>query len=396
MSTKSNRMDYLDGLRGIAALSVVMGHIRWPSAIAQSPLFHSTSMWVDFFFVLSGFVIAHTYFDRLAGGMSALSFMGKRFARLYPLHLAMLLGWLGYEVLKSVMWGKIAVQANHTPFEMNNAATFLSNLFLTQSLGIFPRGGWNGPSWSISVEFYTYLVFALLMVSLHSRKVHFWLSIGSLMVVSLVVLATCTGGEFLNVEQDYGFFRCVLGFGLGVLVQQLHPAERSPSGGPWRRGLKGLLALAIGALVMLPTAKTPFSLLAPFIFAAFIFVMVRDRGGLIERCLSSRACQFLGGLSYSVYMVHSLFQAIFRNVWRVGQRSESLRDGWSGFLFNEGLTLLYIAVVIGCSWLCYRALELPTQRWINQLFDRLGSKRASPAGPALPEPTGLPASPVSH
>jgi peptidoglycan/LPS O-acetylase OafA/YrhL len=353
-------------------------------------------MWVDFFFVLSGFVIAHTYFDRLAGGMSALSFMGKRFARLYPLHLAMLLGWLGYEVLKSVMWGKIAVQANHTPFEMNNAATFLSNLFLTQSLGIFPRGGWNGPSWSISVEFYTYLVFALLMVSLHSRKVHFWLSIGSLMVVSLVVLATCTGGEFLNVEQDYGFFRCVLGFGLGVLVQQLHPAERSPSGGPWRRGLKGLLALAIGALVMLPTAKTPFSLLAPFIFAAFIFVMVRDRGGLIERCLSSRACQFLGGLSYSVYMVHSLFQAIFRNVWRVGQRSESLRDGWSGFLFNEGLTLLYIAVVIGCSWLCYRALELPTQRWINQLFDRLGSKRASPAGPALPEPTGLPASPVSH
>lgn len=394
MSTKSNRMDYLDGLRGIAAMSVVIGHVCWSSAIAQSPLFHSISMWVDFFFVLSGFVIAHTYFDRLAGGMSGLSFMGRRFARLYPLHLAMLLAWLAYEVLKSVMWRKIAVEANYTPFEMNNAATFISNLFLTHSLGIFPRGGWNGPSWSISVEFYTYLVFALLMVSLHSRKVHFWLSVGSLMVVSLVVLATCTGGQFLNVNQDYGFFRCVLGFGLGVLVQQLHPADRATGGGPWRRGLKGLLALAIGALIMLPSTKTPISLVAPFVFASFIFIMVRDRGGLIEQCLSSRVCQFLGVLSYSVYLTHSLFQVIFRNVWRVGQRSETLRDGWTGFLFNEGLTLLYIAVVIGFSWLCHRALELPAQRWLNQLFDRFGSKRSLPASQALPEPASLPAAPV--
>lgn len=393
MSQKPNRIDYLDGLRGIAALSVVVGHICWPSAIARSPLFHSISMWVDFFFVLSGFVIAHTYFDRLAGGMSALRFMGRRFARLYPLHLAMLLAWAGYELLKSAFWGKIAVQANYTPFEMNNAATFLSNLFLTHSLGVFPRGGWNGPSWSISVEFYTYLVFALLIGWLHSRKVHFWLSIGSLIVVSLVVLATCTGGQYLNVNQDYGFFRCVLGFSLGVIVQQLHPAGGPPGQSFWRRGAKAALAVAIGALIMLPSTKTPISLVAPFVFASFIFVMVRDRGGLIEQCLSSRVCQFLGCLSYSIYMTHSLLQVIFRNVWRVGQRSESLRDGWAGFLFNEGLTLLYVATVLGLSWSCYRLLELPAQQWLNQLFDRFKNRKSPANGKPMPAAPNLPAVP---
>ena len=67
---KAGRLDHLDGLRGLAALSVMIGHIRWPSAIAGLPPFRNTSLWVDFFFVLSGFVIAHAYFEKISSGMT--------------------------------------------------------------------------------------------------------------------------------------------------------------------------------------------------------------------------------------------------------------------------------------------------------------------------------------
>ena len=98
LPARTNRLDHLDGIRGVAAFCVMMGHIRWPSALATLPPFHTISLWVDFFFVLSGFVIAHVYLDRLAGGMPVLAFMGRRFARLYPLHLLMLLAFVACEV----------------------------------------------------------------------------------------------------------------------------------------------------------------------------------------------------------------------------------------------------------------------------------------------------------
>ncbi len=65
----------------------MIGHVRWTSAISTLPPFANISLWVDFFFVLSGFVIAHAYLDRLRTGLGLGTFMVRRFARLYPLHL---------------------------------------------------------------------------------------------------------------------------------------------------------------------------------------------------------------------------------------------------------------------------------------------------------------------
>ena len=117
---KAGRLDHLDGLRGLAALSVMIGHIRWPSAIAGLPPFHNISLWVDFFFVLSGFVIAHAYFEKISSGLSVATFMGRRLARLYPLHLITLLAALAYEIIKYQSFGKIEVNANNAPFASNN------------------------------------------------------------------------------------------------------------------------------------------------------------------------------------------------------------------------------------------------------------------------------------
>ena len=348
----------------------MIGHIRWPSPIADLPPFHNISLWVDFFFVLSGFVIAHTYFEKIASGMTVSTFMGRRFARLYPLHIIMLLAALAYELLKYKFFGKLDVSANKAPFASNNLSSFLSHLFLIHSLGLFPDVTWNGPSWSISVEFYAYLLFAVLLAVTRSRRRIFWVLLVSLQVLSLVVLATCTHGAFLSVETDYGFLRCMLGFGLGVLVRHFYATSAKAGSSAPRGWLKALLAAAILVLIALPTYKTPVTLVAPFLFAAFIWVMVKHRGGWMEKLLLSRVCQWLGMLSFSIYMIHSVVRSAFLNVWRIGHRHAPFDSGWGAVIFGEVLTIGYIGLVLTLGWLSYRFVEVPAQRWLNRLLDR--------------------------
>lgn len=364
------RFDHLDGLRGIAAFSVMVGHIRWPSAIAGLPSFHNTSLWVDFFFVLSGFVIAHAYFGKISSGMSVATFMGRRFARLYPLHLLMLFAALAYEIIKFKFFGKLEVNVNNAPFDTNNLSAFLSHLVLVQAMGLFPDVTWNGPSWSISVEFYTYLLFAVLVAMGRARKILFWVGLVSLQLVSLIVLATCTRGAFLSVETDYGFFRCVLGFGMGVIVRHLYASSTTPVSPASRDWLKALLAAVILALIAGPTYKTPVTLVAPFLFAAFIWVMVKHRGGWVEKLLHSRVCQWLGTLSFSIYMIHSVVRYAFLNVWRLGHRHAPFDGGWGATFLGEALTMSYVGLVLALAWFSYRMVEVPAQRWLNRLLDR--------------------------
>jgi peptidoglycan/LPS O-acetylase OafA/YrhL len=299
--------------------------------------------------------------------------MARRFARLYPLHLLTLFAALAYELIKWKVFGTTEIDANKAPFESNTVTAFIANLFLVHALGLFPDVTWNGPSWSISVEFYAYLSFAILVLLTRTRRTAFWLLLVFAPILSLLVLVTRTRGDFLSVETDYGFFRCVLGFGLGVIVQRLLARTQRARAEVERSGsqdwLKALLAVCIMILIGSPTYKTPVTLLAPFIFAGFIWLLVRHRGGWIERLLLSRACQFLGTLSFSVYMTHSLFRVVLKTVWRLGQRCEVLHGGWGALLFNEGLTLAYIGIVLGISWICYRGIELPAQAWLNKRFE---------------------------
>lgn len=356
----------------------MIGHIRWPSAIAGLPPFHNTSLWVDFFFVLSGFVIAHAYFEKISSGLSVATFMGRRFARLYPLHIITLLAALAYEIIKYKCFGKIDVSANNAPFANNNLPSFLSHLFLIHALGLFPDVTWNGPSWSISVEFYAYLLFAVLLAVARSRRMIFWVALVSLQILSLVVLATQTHGAFLSVETDYGFFRCVLGFGMGVIVRHFYAASANTISSAPRDWLKALFAAAILLLIALPTYKTPVTLAAPFLFAVFIWVMVKHRGGWMETLLLSRVCQWLGMLSFSIYMIHSVVRYAFLNVWRIGHRHAPLDTGWGAVILGEVLTIGYIGLVLALGWMSYRFVEVPAQRWLNRLFDRRQAK-AEPA-----------------
>ena len=159
-STKTHRYEALDSLRGICALLVCLFHFHANGPIAPLAFVRGSWLFVDFFFVLSGFVIAANYRQRLIDGKFLRGFVILRFGRVYPLHLVMLLAFLVVELLGTMLASGNGAQR---PMFDDHHSVFAiyTNLTLTQAFGLHDVLTWNQPSWSIAVEFWTYLLFAL-------------------------------------------------------------------------------------------------------------------------------------------------------------------------------------------------------------------------------------------
>src|ERR1044071_6303395 len=165
----------LEALRGIAALTVVFLHIeviyfrdQWANPANDRLLFHffrNGYLMVDLFFVLSGFVICHNYFSKISCLRDVLRFMFLRFGRLYPLHLFFLLIFFGMEIVKYIGQQRFGFVANqHPAFTENGSFAFVANIFLVQPFFPSANLSFNAPSWSIGIEFYTYLIFATVVL----------------------------------------------------------------------------------------------------------------------------------------------------------------------------------------------------------------------------------------
>src|SRR6267143_3558445 len=191
------RFVVLDSWRGIAACLVALFHLEAYSHLVYShlhgvPFLSNSWLFVDFFFVLSGFVIAANYQQRLLDGFGAGRFLLLRLGRLYPLHFAMLTLFVAFEllkILKRILIPTLLSVNPIAPFSSPQEApnTILANLLLIQSLHLYDFLTWNMPSWSISTEFYTYVVFAVCLVGL--RK-HALIALLLAMVGGPVLIAT--------------------------------------------------------------------------------------------------------------------------------------------------------------------------------------------------------------
>jgi len=162
----ATHFEALDGWRGVCACFVVLFHFHGYSPLFAWPLARHGFLFVDFFFVLSGFVIAWNYEKRLDSAPAVKRFLVLRLGRVYPLHAFMLLCFVAYE-LGWLLWGP-AGTALFTGGSKPSAIA--SNLLLLQSLHVHDGLTWNGPSWSISAEFWTYVLFALAAVSMGLRN----------------------------------------------------------------------------------------------------------------------------------------------------------------------------------------------------------------------------------
>lgn len=369
------RYEALDGWRGGCALLVALHHFQISSHLIDLPLVRNGYLFVDFFFVLSGFVISHTWGQRIRQAVDFRRFMIRRFARVWPLHAVVLSLFVTMEAGKAVTMGVARVSADNPPFTGDtDPVAVLTNVLLVHSLGLHDRATWNFPSWSISTEFYTYAVFGLLCLAGLTRRVGLLVMAAA---VGAAMVALCSD-EWLHTIADFGFFRCVYGFFSGCVVQRL-AVWHAPSA-PLATLVELAVVVAVVALVSACEKGAPLSMLAPVLFALAVGVFAAQ-AGTVSLVLRRAVPQALGTWSYSIYMLHSLVLVLIGRTVNVIERLTGLSMTEPILINGQVRPLLvlgapwvgdvavaaYVLAVAGLSALAWRWIERPAQSYLKRL-----------------------------
>lgn len=330
-----NWFQALDAWRGLAAFGVAVYH--------ASPHWAGYAM-VDFFLVLSGFVLSHAFlYGRRPIPRS--EFVVHRIARLYPLHLFTLVVYIGVLLVSR---GGVLPE-----YPDGNWNTLVQNLLLLHNVGLNPLAlNWNFPSWSISVEFWISVAFCLLI----TRRTPSWLLLAA-SVLGFGILWHETGHLDVNQGNYFGWLNSGLlrgwsAFLLGILTYRAWFATRDSARARTVAGwTEPLLVLAVVVLLFVPPAlQSPRDFVGPPLFVALVYVFAFDAGP-IARAL--RRLQWLGTISYSVYLNQIAVHIVITSIGhRLG-------------LASPLVVALYLGGLLAWSALTYRWIEVPGRRWVR-------------------------------
>lgn len=375
----------LDSWRGICALLVALFHFPTGSMISQSAFIGSSYLFVDFFFVLSGFVIASSYGSRLNQPEDVARFTLVRFGRIYPLHLFMLAAFAGFELLRLVLPQLHGTGA--APFTGGfDLKSLLANLLLLQGVGFEDQLTWNAPSWSISAEFFAYLLFAG-VVFVAGARAWVWF-VAAAITAPLFLLGFST--HHMDVSFDFGFIRCLYGFSLGALlawfqhdsIAGARQALARAGGARMAWTLAEIVMMAVIVLFVSIAGDNDLGIAAPLVFALALFLFAHE-GGWISALLRTPFMLTLGSLSYSIYMVHIFVQARLINVAGLIERKLGLgligdfvlrgqpATGFAGGSIGAAAILVMLVATIVASWITWRFVEMPAMAWFRRLSKRI-------------------------
>jgi peptidoglycan/LPS O-acetylase OafA/YrhL len=324
---------------------------------------------VDFFFVLSGFVICSAYRNRLTNKTQFFNFAIKRIGRIWPLHILVLLLFFFLEISKLVAQLYFNIQSQTSAFDGRfSVESFISNIFLLHSLGLHEYLTWNGPSWSISVELFAYLTFGLVALQFKLPNwITFSLAIGSIFVIYF------SNKPNLDVTYDLGLFRCFAGFFLGVLIVNFR--NNAQISDTLTKYLPSLEVMLVGLVFCFVTylGDSKFSLLSPIVFSLFIYVFSYEKGS-ISRLLNTKVFKVLGTLSFTMYMIHGFLLTV---IWRIVFLLEPILNvelikrgkelGYNKIIdvgnryFGDALLIAYLLSVLVVSHIVYKFFELPAR-----------------------------------
>ncbi|HEY2033286.1 MAG TPA: acyltransferase [Rhizomicrobium sp.] len=336
---EARRFRALDGWRGICALLIALHHFPAQGFIYHLPLVRNSWLLVDFFFVLSGFVIAFAYGERLTHANEFRPFAIRRFFRLWPLHICVLAAFVGLELYRYAATG--------TGFTGERSLfALLTNLTLTQALGLHNFLTWNTPAWAMSTEFWTYIVFALTAL-LAGR----WRNVAAVILIAASIAILALHSRYgMRETFDWGIARCIYGFFLGALTYEAWSRK-------WFARFSGSLAeiaalcVALVFLIVIPGDR-PLEYLAPPVFAMFVLVFAADAGAL-SRLMAHPVFETSGRWSYAIYLVQMFVIASMASVLDLHAATGIEADA---------LALLYVLCVLVLAALSWRFIEVPGQR----------------------------------
>lgn len=359
----------LDGWRGIAAILVALYHLDFYNHLHDLPFLRNSYLFVDFFFVLSGFVISHAYQNKLNSFQQAKEFIIFRIARLWPLHIFILFLFIILELVKLLILQNTGEWNAYTgPFTNEYSLhSIASNIFLLQSINLYDGLTWNYPSWSISVELYTYLVFMLFTLITHHYK-SLIKPLNTLLISASILILFLSVDNLDDATYNNGIFRCILGFFLGGLCYKLFMSHSEKT--PPYPSLLEIITLIFIILFIQLFGGTKYSLLSPFIFATAVFIFAFE-GGVVSKLLRINVIQKIGTWSYSIYMLHALILLLIDRFFSIIEKTtnkaltieHTVNDSTKELYYLQNpyvmdlLTLAYLLSLIVAASLSYRYIE---------------------------------------
>ena len=373
-----HRFAVLDIFRGIFSSLVVLFHMSAFSdtVLINNKFIYNSDLFVDFFFVLSGFVITYSY-QQMSTGQEFGEFYKKRFFRLYPLHLIVLLCFVAIEFSKHSASGYVHV--NKIENVSNNLETFFTNIFLVNSVG-FPGihdVSWNIASWSISAEMIAYLVFGFIMLMIN--RITF--PKNRVLLPSLVILGASTilylktGSLKLDYNFDYGFLRGIIGFFAGVICFNTFDNVKtylSKLSSALFNVLEVLLLTIVISFVWQGAVFKSYGFIYEILFFVTILVFAFEKGWLSAQLKKSNFLHQTGKYSYSIYMIHTLILSLFNIVFI---RVLKLPASAYAYLFILNYAIIYFAA----AW---------TFKHIEMRFNSLGKAKKGKEKLVLAEKIG--------
>lgn len=350
----------LTSLRFFAAVHVLLFHsgshlldpARWPAPLIA--FLRNGYLGVSFFFVLSGFILTYSYAGRMAGAADVKDFAVARFARIYPVYAVALLLYL---------------PISEEPFEQPLMA--LATVFMVQgwtpinsSAGYF----WNMPAWTLSMEFFFYLLFPLILMrteTFTNGKLWAGLAISAALVASLRLPPLHPDTAHLLIADFLKMVPLPLlrlpEFVLGIFAARLFLRGNFR----WMGSDAVGFSVVVVTLAVLSCSRSPWVGAAAALCFAALIVAAASNGGLLSKALSVRWLVLLGGASYGIYLLQTVVRA------------------WIGVLFQGDLAwtgrVLYQPVLLVVAIAVFLLVEEPARRAIRS---RLSRRRARTTGPA--------------
>lgn len=353
----------LDGLRGVAAITVVWFHIF--EAFATSHLDQRINhgyLAVDFFFILSGFVVGYAYDDRW-GTMTTKEFFKRRIIRLHPMVvMGAVIGAAVFYFQGCSVWdvSKVTILALFI-------ATFMNSLLIPATPGTEIRGlgemyPLNGPSWSLFFEYIGNILYALFIRKLSTKALAFLVFAAGCGLATFAILGPygdiCAGFALTGIEFTGGFFRLLFSFSAGLLLTRVFRPARV-------KGAFWICSLSIVALLSVPRLGGAEYLWVNGVydtvcFAVFFpFLVYLGASGKSTDKYTTQICKFLGDISYPLYMVHYPFIYLYY-AW-VKNNNLTFRESLPG-------AVAVVAGSIVLAYLCLKLYDIPVRKYLTERF----------------------------
>jgi len=360
----------LDGLRGVAALMVIWYHVFEGYAFAGGTTidtFNHGYLAVDFFFILSGFVIGYAYDDRWGKNFTMKDFIKRRLIRLHPMVImGAVVGAITFYIQGSVQW-----DGTHIGISMVMLSLLCTIFFIPAMPGVGYEVRGNGEMfplngcWSLFFEYIGNILYALFIRRLSNKALTI---VVVLLGVALASFAIFNVSGYGNIGVGWtldgvnfigGLLRMLFPFSMGMLLSRNFKPMKL-------RGAFWICTLVMIALFAVPYLEGTESICTNGIYEAFCIIIAFPillwigASGTTTDKKSTQICKFLGDISYPIYVIHYPFMYLFY-AWLIKNQLFTLGETWQVALCVYAWNILF-------AYLCLKLYDEPVRKYLAKRF----------------------------